>query len=135
MFHSCNLVFFVARFVQILSSVQSQLEDLRLENSISRRRVRELEMELDVCKQEVARERTRLFEREESDAHRYMDPSRRSGLRNKGKGKATEGPPEITDDRLHTRYTEAVEEEKGMSSIAPADNSLIIEHQNQHWSP
>lgn len=114
--------------MQILSSVQSQLEDLRLENSISRRRVRELEMELDVCKREVAKERTRLFEREASEARQYMEPSRRGVLRNKGKGKAAEGPPEISDEHLHARYTEAVEEEKGTPIISPSDSSLTFRH-------
>jgi hypothetical protein len=51
--------------LQTLSAVQSQLRDLEDENSISRRRVRELEMELEECKRHVARERTRLIEREE----------------------------------------------------------------------
>ena len=57
--------FLSARLLQTLSAVQGQLCDLEEENGISRRRVRELEMELEECKHQVAREGTRLFEREE----------------------------------------------------------------------
>jgi len=54
-----------ARLLQTLSAVQSQLSDLEEENGISRRRLHELEMELEEFKRQVARERTRLFGRQE----------------------------------------------------------------------
>jgi len=95
-----------------MNAVQSQLHDLEEENGISRRRVRELEMELDECKREVARERTRLFEREELQTHQY------AYNRTKGKGKAKDGPSEIDDERLHARYKEAVDEKKGMFFVS-----------------
>ncbi|KDR82315.1 hypothetical protein GALMADRAFT_816004 [Galerina marginata CBS 339.88] len=100
-----------ARLLQTLSAVHGQLRDLDEENSISRRRVRELEMELEECKREVARERTRLFEREELSIRQH-NSSYRGGSRSKGKGKAREEPPKIDDERLHARYKEAVEEKK-----------------------
>ena len=54
-----------AKLVATLGLVQSKLSHLEAENSISRRRVRELEMELEACKREVAKERTRVIEREQ----------------------------------------------------------------------
>ena len=47
-----------------LSVVQSKLAYLEVENGISRRRVRELERELEDCKREVAVERTRVQARD-----------------------------------------------------------------------
>lgn len=96
------------RLLQTLSAVQSQLLDLEEENGISRRRIRELEMELEECKREVTRERTRLFEREEQNARSFTYPNK-----NKGKARANDVPPEMDDERLHARYKEAVEEKKG----------------------
>ncbi|KAF8969022.1 hypothetical protein BDZ97DRAFT_1754952 [Flammula alnicola] len=107
-----------ARLLQTLSAVQRQLRDLEDENSISRRRVRELEMELEECKREVARERTRLFEREElSVRQQHPDWSYRSAGKGKGKARAREGPPEIDDARLHARYKEAVDEKKALEAL------------------
>jgi len=105
-----------ARLLQTLSTVQAQLHDLEDENSISRRRVRELEMELEECKREVARERTRLIEREELNSRIGPDVSYRAGgSRGKGKSKVRDlsGVMELDDERLHARYKEAVDEKKG----------------------
>ncbi|KAF8904145.1 hypothetical protein CPB84DRAFT_1773556 [Gymnopilus junonius] len=100
------------RLLQTLSAVQGQLLDLEEENGISRRRIRELEMELEECKREVARERTRLFEREEQNARSFSYQSRF-----KGKAKAADAPPELDDERLHARYKEAVEEKKALEAL------------------
>ena len=43
------------------------------ENSISRRRVRELELELEECKKEVAKERTKVLERETAEERAAQD--------------------------------------------------------------
>jgi hypothetical protein len=97
--------------------VQGQLHDLEEENGISRRRVHELEMELEECKRQVARERTRLFDREEISI-------RDTSYHTKGRGKAkardtTAGIREGIDDvRLHERYKEVVEEKKGLFSVS-----------------
>lgn len=55
-----------ARLVATLAVVQNKLSHLEAENSVSRRRVRELELELEACKKDVARERTRIIEHEQS---------------------------------------------------------------------
>jgi len=99
----------LARLLQTLSALQYQLRNLEDENSISRRRVRELEMELEECKRHVARERTKLIEREELNDIGYGKITQ-----NKGKGKAVEPPVDIDDERLHERYKEAVDEKKGL---------------------
>ena len=106
--------------LQTLNAVQAQLYDLEEENTISRRRVHELELELEECKRDVARERTRLMEREES---RRPDASYRApgGSKTKGKGKAKDVsgfcPPELDDERLRVRYKEAVDEKKGRKCL------------------
>ena len=101
--------------LQTLSAVQSQLRDLEDENSISRRRVRELEMELEECKRHVARERTRLIEREELNNLGYGKTTQT--VRNKGKGRAVEPPVDTDDERSHERYKEAVDEKKGLCAF------------------
>jgi hypothetical protein len=119
---------FPVRLLQTLTAVQVQLHGLEEENAISRRRVRELEMELEECKRDVARERTRLFEREES---RKGDVSYRrpEGSKAKGKSKAKEisnfGLAELDDERLKTRYKEAVEEKKGQCYVRTTLAKLI----------
>lgn len=94
--------------------MQGQLHELEEENGISRRRVRELEFELEECKREVARERTRLFEREEmSNRYHERNPAAGRGGKASGKGKAKDIVPEMDDAQLHARYKEAVDEKKG----------------------
>ncbi|KAF9474531.1 hypothetical protein BDN70DRAFT_996996 [Pholiota conissans] len=103
------------RLIQTLNAVQGQLQDLEEENGISRRRVRELEMELDECKREVARERTKLFEREERSVRRLQDlKAGTSQGKQKAKAKAV---PEEDDERLHARYKEAVDEKKALEAL------------------
>ena len=103
--------------MQTLSAVQSQLRDLEDENSISRRRVRELEMELEECKRHVARERTRLIERDElNDLVGYGKTAQT--ILNKGKGRAVEPSIDTDYERSHERYKDAVEEKKGLSAFS-----------------
>jgi hypothetical protein len=103
-----------ARFLSVLVAVQSKLAHLESENGISRRRVRELEQELDACKVEVARERTRVMERESLVVQQHQNtPSqaqRVAGKQEKGKGKSIR-----FDDNgeAEERYREVVEEKKG----------------------
>lgn len=70
-------------------------------------------MELEECKRQVTRERTRLFDREETS---IRDTSYHTGG-GKGRGKA-KARERIDDVRLHERYKEVVEEKKGLSSIS-----------------
>lgn len=77
-------------------------------------------MELEECKRDVTRERTRLFEREES---RRGDISHRNSGSSKVKGKSRAkdisfGPSELDDERLRTRYKEVVEEKLGQFHVA-----------------
>lgn len=77
-------------------------------------------MELEECKRQVTRERTRLFDREETS---IRDTSYHTGGgKGRGKAKARDtmaGVRERIDDvRLHERYKEVVEEKKGLSSIS-----------------
>lgn len=98
-----------------LNNVQSKLQHLEEENGISRRRVRELELELEVCKRDVARERTRVMEREEVIVQQQRDASGILGLR-RSKGKSRAKDASMDNEVLHDRYREAVEEKKGSSS-------------------
>ena len=100
--------------LQTLSAVQSQLRDLEDENSISRRRVRELEMELEECNRNVARERTRLIERDELNDLGGYGRTTTQTARNKGKGRAVEPSINTEGERSHERYKDAVEEKKGV---------------------
>lgn len=94
--------------------MQQKLAHLDSENSTSRRRMLELEHELDECKQEVVRERERVLQRENVIKHQQMqrdwDPSIRT---TKAKGRAEE---EVTE--VQKRYKQAVEEKKGQSKLA-----------------
>jgi hypothetical protein len=96
-----------ARLLQTLSVVQSKLARLEDENGISRRRVRELEYELEICKEDVVRERTRVLE--------AGDLGLRSRTNSKGKAKATNnlGRDRDGEEDITVRYKEVVEEKKG----------------------
>ena len=91
--------------MQTLSAVQSQLRDLEYENSISCRKVCELELELERCKRHIARDRTRLIKRDElNDFGRHGGGRTPQTTRNKGKGRAVEPSVDIDDERSHGRY-------------------------------
>ena len=111
-----NDVILIARFPSVLASVQSKLAHLESENAISRQRVRELERELDACKIEVARERSRVMERESVIVRQREDvqhQTQRTESHAKGKGKAKTTRFE-DDGELEEKYREVVEEKKGM---------------------
>jgi hypothetical protein len=67
----------VACLFSTLNAVQSKLSHLQAENAISRRRVRELEAELQGCKQQAARrkdaEETRDLDIEDQGIHTFHD--------------------------------------------------------------
>lgn len=98
---------FPVRLATALNVIQSKLAHLEAENSISRRRVRELELELEECKKDVARERTRILEREQIDARAAQEQAARAARR----GQKAVDMAETEDDIK--RYKEAVEEKKG----------------------
>ncbi|KAF5369106.1 hypothetical protein D9615_010432 [Tricholomella constricta] len=105
-----------ARLMGMLNSVQSKLQHLEEENGISRRRVRELELELEVCKRDVARERTRVMEREEVIVQQQREANL-SGVGRRNKGKARAKDISVDHDILHERYREAVEEKKALEAL------------------
>jgi len=112
-----------ARLLKTLNAVQTKLQHLEQENGISRRRVRELELELEVCKRDVARERTRVLEREETIVQQQRDASHIASLkRHKGKARAKDVS---MDEELHERYREAVEEKKGLSGFMKCTQLLL----------
>jgi hypothetical protein len=89
-----------------IEELAARLRELEKENGTSRRRVRELELELDVCRAEVVKERTRAKEEiMKSEKARIKE---RDQFDRKGKGKAT---GEGID--WEARYHEVVEEKKG----------------------
>jgi len=90
----------LAHLVATLSLVQQKLARLQIENNSSRYRMRELELELESCKQDVARERQNVIQQEEIIArHRVLTKSARK------------------DEENQKRYRDAVEEKKGAFSI------------------
>ncbi|KAM6494066.1 hypothetical protein JOM56_010427 [Amanita muscaria] len=112
-----------ARLIKTLNAVQYRIEHLEEENSISRRRVRELEYELEECKRDVVRERTKLLEEtaELSGVIHAATIARALGKRStKGKGKAKESHAIATAVNLSAaeeRYREVVEEKKALEAL------------------
>ena len=103
---------FPARILATIAAVQSKLLHLESQNGISRRKLRELEMELEACKEAVKREKTKGVENEEDLVTQGPD---RVGVgkkydRTKGKDKAIES---CFESSTRDRYLEVVEEKKG----------------------
>lgn len=108
------LMIVAARLVAMLNAVQSKLQYFEEENGISRRRVRELELELEVCKRDVARERTRVLEREEVIVQQQRDASLIAASRRRDKGKTRAKDTTTEQEGLYQKYREAVEGQKGL---------------------
>ncbi|KAF8634161.1 hypothetical protein AX15_001029 [Amanita polypyramis BW_CC] len=110
-----------ARLIKTLNTVQSRLEHLEEENSISRRRVRELEYELEECKREVIKERTRLLEEtaELSGVIQAANIARALGRKTaKGKGKSKESTSAAANlSTAEERYRGVVEEKKALETL------------------
>lgn len=104
---TCTEISYSVRLATTLNVVQSKLAHLESENSISRRRVRELELELEECKKEVARERTRM---EQSMRQHDEEFERRERAAAKAR-KAREA--ELQNEEDYKRYKEVVQEKKG----------------------
>ncbi|THH14555.1 hypothetical protein EW146_g5788 [Bondarzewia mesenterica] len=95
--------------LETLSQVQRKLAHLDAENNTSRKRMRELERELEACRQEVAHERERVQERENAIARqqREAESSNRKG-KEKARNDGLEG---------QRRYKEAVDEKKALEAL------------------
>lgn len=90
-----------------IEDLAARLAELEQENGVARRRARELEMELDQCRADVARERTRVLDAE----------ARERKEREKGKARASAAVAErATVDE--TRYKEVVDEKKSTSTTS-----------------
>ncbi|KAJ4481947.1 hypothetical protein J3R30DRAFT_3285901 [Lentinula aciculospora] len=107
------------RLLTVMNTIQDKLEQLEGENGISRRRVRELELELEMCKKDVARERTRVLQKEEAilQNQRELERAVADAKRNmKGKARARDTSMHAEAD-ASVRYKEAVEEKKALESL------------------
>ncbi|EIW81232.1 hypothetical protein CONPUDRAFT_165443 [Coniophora puteana RWD-64-598 SS2] len=96
-----------AQLVQSLNNLQSKLSHLEGENVEARKRVRDLEDELEHCKRDVARER----ERERTRVDRRNASAGPSGL-----GKVSRQPI-IPEAQEISRYEEALEEKQALESL------------------
>ncbi|KAG2065035.1 hypothetical protein BDR04DRAFT_1145580 [Suillus decipiens] len=89
-----------SRLIASLNALHAKLAHLETENSIARRRVRELEYELQQCKRDVARERSRIIE---------QDAGASSWQRSKDERREREDG--------QSKYFEVVEEKKALESL------------------
>ncbi|KAK0201843.1 hypothetical protein DFS33DRAFT_1386145 [Desarmillaria ectypa] len=113
-----------ARLLSAISAVQSKLRELEDENGVSRRRVRELEHELELCKIEVTKERSMLVQREEFLSQQQRELELEGARRRKGKGKAK--ARDISFSREDTsRYQEVVEEKKALEALVTSLRSHL----------
>ncbi|KAH8114583.1 centrosome microtubule-binding domain of Cep57-domain-containing protein [Phellopilus nigrolimitatus] len=98
------------QLLQTLTSLQTRLNQLESQNLVSRRRVRELELELEACKAEVKRERTRVLEREEIIVAQQKDFQKRRNVPSR--------PARVDSDPANEgRYNEVVEEKKALEAL------------------
>ncbi|TFY70332.1 hypothetical protein EVG20_g2673 [Dentipellis fragilis] len=98
-----------ARLLATLTVVQQKLAHLDAENGTSRRRMRELELELEACKQEVMRERERVIRHEEMLA-KHMRESETARFE-RGRASAQDNAAD------RQRYKKAVEEKKALEAL------------------
>ena len=90
-----------------MNLLQKKIAHLDAENYTSRIRMKELERELDVCRQDVERQRELVVHSEEYLVRQH----RAEATTSKSKGKARS--VEVTKEE-QTRYKQAVEEKKGL---------------------
>ena len=89
-----------------MNLLQKKISHLDAENHTSRRRMKELERELDVCRQDVETQRRLVMLREELMVNQHRAGASTSN--SKGKARSVEDTKE--DQK---RYKQAVEEKKG----------------------
>ena len=110
-----------ARLVASLSALHTRLNHLETENSIARRRVRELEYELEECKRDVVRERTRIMESEDAIDTSVAHVALPSTSRAKGKERRGEDV-----DTHASKYFEVVQEKKGERKSSYVNYVLLM---------
>jgi hypothetical protein len=89
-----------------MNLLQKKITHLDAENHTSRKRMKELERELDVCRQDVETQRRLVMLREEILVKQHRAAAATSNL--KGKARSVEDTKEE-----QKRYKQAVEEKKG----------------------
>jgi chromosome segregation ATPase len=105
---------FSARLQLAMNHLQKKIAHLDDENHTSRKRMKDLEHELDVCRQDVERQRKLVAQRE--DLLVGQQRMEVAGSRTKGKARAME------DARAgQERYKQSVEEKKG-SLLSPVSS-------------
>ena len=90
-----------------MNLLQKKITHLDSENHTSRRRMKELERELDICRQDVERQREQVIRREEQLV-KQQRADVITAAKLKGKARAVEDTKEE-----QKRYKQAVEEKKG----------------------
>lgn len=97
-----------------MNLLQNKIAHLDAENYTSRKRMKELERELDICRQDVERQREQVIRREEQ----LVKQQRADAINTKLKGKAR-AVEDTKEEQI--RYKQAVEEKKGalIYSIRP----------------
>ena len=89
-----------------MNLLHNKIAHLDAENYTSRRRMKELERELDICRQDVERQREQVIRREEQLVKQHRPDAITAKF--KGKARAVEDTKEEQN-----RYKQAVEEKKG----------------------
>lgn len=116
-----------ARLQLAMNLLQKKIAHLDGENHTSRKRMRELERELDVCRQDVERQRELVMHREEI----LVKQCRAEPATSNSKGKARS--VEDTKDE-QKRYKQAVEEKKGSQKFI-IYLTLCSTIRRQPWNP
>ncbi|KAI0785196.1 hypothetical protein C8Q75DRAFT_893963 [Abortiporus biennis] len=100
-----------ARIIATLGAVQSRLVDLEVENRVSMKRVRDLELELEDCRKEVARERARVIEHEKKAIR--LSPRKMTRQR----GDRVDAQTGDVGNKSQSRYEEAVAETRALEGL------------------
>jgi len=98
-----------------LDSLSRRLRGLERENAVSRRRVTELELELETCKADVVRERTRLSQ----------EASRVASTSNSRFNRSYKSPADTSFREMEQRYKQTVQEKKGMPFCTPTRLQIL----------
>jgi len=99
-----------------LDSLSRRLRDLERENAVSRRRVTELELELETCKADVVRERTRL----------NQEASKVASTSNPRLNRSYTAPADTSVREMEQRYKQAVQEKKGVPFCTLTHLQILI---------
>jgi hypothetical protein len=110
-----------------MNLLQNKISHLDVENHTSRRRMKELERELDVCRQDVETQRRLVMLREELLVNQHRTGAATSN--SKGKARSVEDTKEE-----QKRYKQAVEEKKGLH-ILLFICLLYSTTRRQRWNP